>query len=319
MHKLNTTVVFILLFISCRCYSDIKSCLQANSQIDPQASEICQQTLLTPGISVDDKSKIYVTQAAYLIAISQFNDADLLLDTAFNTNPKMLENGTFRFNWLRIKGTLFFTKGDFVKALPFFIGAKEVAEIMDANKQKAMSYNDLGANYIELHDFANALLWLNKSLEIYKLENDSSYIANAFANIAEVYLSTAQYKKALEYFLNAVDILKKGDLENNKSRGTYERPLAKIYLSIAHLHISQKQYLKANNNLLNALTLYQKYNLKNEEVKVLSTLGKLSLQQSQLDKARQLLQQAQTLEDTLESRNNLELKQNLIDLWLFTA
>ena len=316
MIKRNNLLIFIFLVISGDCYSDIKTCIQANRQIDPQASEICKQALLIPGISADDKSIIYVTQAAYLIAISKFNDADLLLDTAFNTNPKMLENGTFRYNWLRTKGVLFFTKQDFVKALPFFIGAKEVAEIMDGNKNKATSYNALGATYLELHDYKNALTWLNKSLEIYKSENDSRYIAIVFANIAEVYLTNSQYKKALEYFLNSVDILKKGIEHNKVDKENFERPLAKIYLSIAHLHISQNQYLKANNNLLNALDIYQKYKLTNEEVKVLSTLGKLYIQESKLDKAQQLLLQAQALENTLETQSNLELKQNITELYL---
>ena len=118
--KNKTVIIFAFLVLSTQCYSGMKSCLLANSKIDPKAPEICDDALSTPGMSVDDKSIIHVTYAAYLIAINKFNEANKSLDIAFNINPKMLENGKFRYNWLRTKGVLYFSKDRVHKSITLF-------------------------------------------------------------------------------------------------------------------------------------------------------------------------------------------------------
>jgi len=312
----NSLIASLFLTISLQCYGDKTACLSANSQIDPKAPEICQEALETPGLSADDKSKIYITHAAYLISNYKFNEANQTLDLAFNSNPKMLENGIYRYNWLRTKGKLYFSKEEFMKALPFFVNSNEVAKIMEVKQKIATSYNDIGATYLELNEYSQALVWLQKSLDIYNSENDNELIALSLANIAEVYLAISDYENAKVNFLSSETILKKVIQKNSDEIERYEIPLAKVYLSTANLYKIQSLYDDADMYLQEALALYEKYQLTGEQVKVLSTLGELYLKQSKIDQSLQTLIKAQTLENTLESQDNLELKLNLTHAYI---
>lgn len=258
-----------------------------------------------------------MTHASYLIAVNKFTEAEHYLDIAFSSNPKMLENGIYRYNWLRTKGVLFFSKEDYIKSIPFFSNAKEIAEIMDNTKKMALSYNDLGATYLELDDYSNALRWLQKSLDIYKLDKDNSLIAASLANIAEVYLTTEDYVKSLEYFNHAATILHSQISPSIKDNEKHERPLAKIYVSLANVYAAQEKYPDAINKLQTALSLYKKIRIKGEVVKVLNSLGHIYLQQSKIDQSLQFLTQAQKLEKTLESQDNIELKLNLTQAYIY--
>ncbi len=313
----NTLLILTTLMLSYTACADLESCLLANRQFNPQAPEICEKALRLPETTVDEKSMIYVTHASYLIALNKFSEAEHNLDVAFNSNPKMLENGTFRYNWLRIKGVFFFTKEDFIKAIPFFKGSKEIAEIMKNTKKMAISYNDLGATYLELHDYSQALQWLQKSLEIYKLDQDNSLISTSLANIAEVYLITENYPKAFENFNHAEKILQSQIQPNGHDNEKHERPLAKIYVSQANLFGILDQYQESISKLQEALNLYRKIGVKGEEIKVLNALGLVYLQQSKIDQSLQFLLQAQKLENALESQDNIELKLNLTHAYMF--
>ena len=296
--------------------ADVNSCLMANRTIADNADEICTEALLASTTSVDEKSKIYITQAAYYMTKNEFIIANKLLDKAFNSNPKMLENGTYRYNWLRTKAKLYFAQEDYQKALPFFKNAMEVALAVNKSKTIATSYNDLGANYIELNNFTQALLWLNKSLEIHQLNNQKLLTAVSLANIAEVYFITNDTSKSLEYFNKAIALIKQLIQTPGGQNQDREIPLAKIYLSVAKVHLVDKHWDEAFHKLQQALTIYNKYKLKGEQVKVLTSIGEMFLKQSKIDKAMDFLLQAQTIESSLETQDNLDLKQALLDAYI---
>lgn len=316
MNKYKPTInglILILVFCPCLVFADIQSCLQANSQLADDAIEICAEALQTPGISADDQSKIYITQAAYLIKKNQFNQAENALELAFNINPKMLENGEYRYNWLQTKGKLFFTKEEFVNALPFFEQAVNVAEIMQSNNTMAISYNNLGATYLEIDNYTQALIWLQKCLAINNAENNVQNAAVASANIAEIYFITEEYDQALTHFNASIELYQQAAIENPEKRQGLEVAQAKIFLSIANLQVAINNFDQALVYFQQAMDIYQQFNLKGEQVKVLSTIGKMYLQQSKSDTAMSFLLQAQAIEDSLESQDNLDFRQVMVD------
>lgn len=303
-----------LLFFSGTLHADIQSCLQANAQLSEDAEIICSKALLSDAVSVDDKSIIYVTQAAYLIKKKRFNEAENVLGLAFNINPKMLENGRFRYNWLRTKGVLYFTQEAFVSALPFFEQAVDVAEIMQSNKAMATSYNDLGATFLEIDQYTEALTWLQKCLAIYQDENNSELSSVVSANIAEVYLITEDFESALVYFNSSVESLQKAISEDGEVKQGREVSLAKIFLSMAGIHQAQNNQAGALDMFNESMRIYQKYDLKGEQVHVLTSIAQMYLQQMNVDVAMSYIRQAEAMESGLEGQDNLNLKQAKVDV-----
>ncbi len=313
---------FLLLILLCCLHTKanpLDDCMSASRQTNPLTLEICQQALAVENISKDDQSKVYISQANFLITNSQFIEANKTLDLALNKNPKILQNGRYRYNWLRAKGLLFFNKEEYMNALPYYEQAMEVAKIMGESQLIALSYNDLGALNSVMFKYQEALEWLQKSLDIqYKLENHKN-AALSLSNIAEIYLSLEQPEKALDYFNQSLKLHEKSIQFDPKNKDLYDVYIAKIYLSIAIVQNASGAKNEALSNLNKALQIYQQYELKGQQVNVLSALGKMYIEDSKIKQAIDVLEQAQDIESTLESQDNLELKINRVTVNMLAA
>lgn len=86
--------------------------------------------------------------------------------------------------------------------------------IKETNKDPfdiSTSYYNLGAAYVQLHNYSKALEYLNQSLDIRTREygEKNPYVALVIGQIGGVYYEQEDYAKALELFSKAYDILKK--------------------------------------------------------------------------------------------------------------
>src|ERR1700743_1048818 len=61
--------------------------------------------------------------------------------------------------------------------------------------------NNIASDYQQLGDYANSLLYYQKSLRIGEQIHDDFQIANINSNIGSVYLAKQDYQKGLPYFL----------------------------------------------------------------------------------------------------------------------
>lgn len=107
--------------------------------------------------------------------------------------------------------------------------------------REAKVYNNIGDIFERQGDFSSALIYLNRSLEIYKNKGGSkAEIYKALSNIADCYNSIGDYETAKEYYLQAYEVLNtfsKKEIQSKYYVG--------VYTSLAKLYVSEKEYSKA--------------------------------------------------------------------------
>lgn len=134
-------------------------------------------------------------------------------------------------------------------------------------------YSCMGRNYYQQADPAKALEYCFKNLEFNRKRNDTLHVAQAYGNIALVYMRNQRYQEALEYLRKAEEIYLlsnvKSDLPGiyNKIGGCYNHQgqhedgghyLLKSYHLAVELG-TKEQALYASNNLCNHFTTLEAY------------------------------------------------------------
>ena len=97
------------------------------------------------------------------------------------------------------------------KAMFYFQRALQKAIISKDSNAIAVCYNRMGRVYSDQGDYAKALEYFQKALEIrkHKLGNDHQDVASCYNNIGTVYEDRGDYARALEHYQPALDILKR--------------------------------------------------------------------------------------------------------------
>ena len=309
-------ISFLIYLLSFNAVADNKKCLNAISQLDKNVENICRKVLNDSQVSKNDKTVVYISLASYYINKNQYKLANEQLDLAFKSNPIILENGIYRYNWLRSKGLLLYSKEDYENALTYLLQASEIAQIIGDNVFLSQSYNDLGATYLDINNYSKAIEFLQKSLKINNADGKDFLVAYSLANIAEVYLAKKEYDKALDYFNEAISSHKRVLKTHPENPERYDRPVAKIHLSQAKTYMEMKDYSQAKIYFEKAVALFEKYDLARDKIEAMSLLGKLYLQQNLIDKALASLLEARDLELKLESQDNYDLKKNLLEAYI---
>jgi len=268
--------------------------------------QICETALQQKDASANDQSIIFITIAEYLISQNRLDQANQVLDDAFNANPKMLENGIFRYNWLRTKGNLYMVKQAYQDALPFYEQAYEIAVIMENSPLTSNSFNDLGAVNLEMGNYSQAILWFEQSLALHQSTNDKFRAALTLANIAEIYEKQQQYDKALEYLLTAEKSHQDNIAEQPDQLSYYAPYLARVREDMGGIYQVLNQSQQAQALLTSALEIFQTHDQKMDQVRILSVLSAGYLQQQQPEQALILIEQALQLTPA-DNGHNMDL------------
>ncbi|WP_395377316.1 tetratricopeptide repeat protein [Marinicella sp. W31] len=297
-------LLFTTIIISSIAFADdVKKCMEARRNTLENTLSICQSALQNTEISSDKKSIVLITMAEYLISQSRFDEAEKILDEAFNSNPKMLENGIFRYNWLRTKGNLHMVKQAYQDALPFYEQAYEIAQMMENPPLTSNSFNDLGAVNLEMGRYRQAILWFEQSLALHQSREDHYRTALTLANIAEIYEVQQQYEKALEY-LQMAETSHQENLKQNPEQSSFYQPyLAHVQEDMGNIHNQLNDFERALPLLLKAQKIYQTQDLKSEQVRVLSKLSQLYLNKQQPQQALATIQQTEQLQQLSDAVN----------------
>ena len=294
--------VTILLFFSGQISAqESQQCIEARRDASPETLSICQSALQAADLSADGRSIILITMAEYLISQNRLDETDQILDEAFNSNPKMLENGIFRYNWLRTKGNLYMVRQAYQNALPFYEQAYEVAQIMENSPLTSNSYNDLGAVNMNMGRYRQAILWFEQSLALHQSNQDHYRTALTLANIAEIYTVQQQYDKALEY-LQKAQMAHQENLQQNPDQTNFFQPyLARVQEDMGNIYTQQSQFERALQLLKEAQNIYQTLDLKTNQIRVLSKIGQLYLNKQQPENTLAIIQQAEQLQQLSEA------------------
>ena len=125
--------------------------------------------------------------------------------------------------------------------------------------EAATTYNNLGMIYISMGQFDQALLSLQKTLELRtKIYGDRSLeVANSWNNLSELYKVQAQFirEKKLEEELQKAQAKLDSLKETNKMES---QEAAAAYNTIGTIHLSRGQIERAQTNFLKSLEIYAK-------------------------------------------------------------
>jgi tetratricopeptide (TPR) repeat protein len=173
------------------------------------------------------------------------------------TNDKYIKSGAKKLSAGAYggMGTVFYSQGDFSKALQYYFKALKVNEEIANRKGQALNLNNIGIIYLEQNDFTNALTYYEKALRIHEDLDYKRGISAAYGNIGLVYMNQGdsafrkgdmnysqanRYRKALEYFNKALKI----DTEIRNDVG-----MGRNYSNIAIITVYQGDSARYHGNL----------------------------------------------------------------------
>ena len=154
-----------------------------------------------------------------------------------------LEAGTFISNYL----------ADYEKTLKYFQTALNNALNSNNEEYVATSYNNLGGIYDSQGDYARALEYYTKALDILKkiFGEEHPAVATSYNNLGFIYSSQGDYARALEYYTKALDIRK-------KIFGEEHPDVATSYNNLGGIYDSQGDYARALEYYTKALDIQKK-------------------------------------------------------------
>lgn len=103
-------------------------------------------------------------------------------------------------------GTVHYFKGDYDKALQFYMQSLEIREKINDQQGSALSANNIGNIYNNQGDYVKALDYYLRSLKVREKLNDKKGMAASYNNIGAVYEMQKDFSKALEYFSRSLKI-----------------------------------------------------------------------------------------------------------------
>lgn len=133
-------------------------------------------------------------------------------------------------------GNIYFSKGEYEKALGFHQNAKAVYTALKSQSRLNGVELSLGNVYLKLKRFKDAINSYQIYLNAVKQINDSLNMAGAYSNIGVCYYDMRDFKKAMEYYKMAYEIRKKSITPTH---------LMDTYITFGNVYYELKDYKNA--------------------------------------------------------------------------
>jgi len=160
--------------------------------------------------------------------------------------------------------------GDSNNALLYYNRELEIARDLNNQEGESNAINNIAGVYEEQGNYNKALEYYNKSLQLTSTSDPSS-IAITYNNIAIVYSAKGDKNKAVEYLKKAIEFAQKA--------GDYDGT-AKYMLNLGNTYIDLKNFSEAQYYLQKGLLMMQKLGNKYWEATGYYYFGKLYLAQN---------------------------------------
>jgi len=133
-------------------------------------------------------------------------------------------------------GVAFKFKGNYPKALEYYLKALKLSEEISDKKSIGNCYNNIGIVYNDQANYVKALDYYLKSLKILEEAGYKKGMSNCYSNIGLVYYNLSNYPKALEYYLKDLKICEETGDKNG---------LGISYISVGNVYAEQSDFKKA--------------------------------------------------------------------------
>jgi signal transduction histidine kinase len=284
----------------------------ANSSKDSEEAEKYASEALRFSLSLNDTSmqsqawdimgRSFHRQGRYILASDCFRKGLELVAG----HPKYLRLESHLNNSL---GIIHSKRGEYNEALPHFLGAKDYFIATGAQQQLSSVLTNLGALYIQLHDYDNAILVSQQSLEIAEMMDDKGipFMGQALNNLGSAYEELEMYDRALECYRRSL-VLKQ----------QHSQPVQKIatLASIFSVHAKKREDLAANEYFQEAFSLAETTDSKYWLQRLYVLYGEFLQDKGQPAEALDYYQKSLTLAKYLTTRSNeMELHQKIADTY----
>ena len=167
------------------------------------------------------------------------------------------------------------------KNIPLLKKALQLSKKLDYTKGSGHVFNIYCTYYLAIGQLDSAIFYGNKSVEKFKLINDTKNILPVNTNLGIIYFNMNKFDKALEIHLNSIEIIKNDPDSPGKARFYFYA--GKTYHSILDYENTEKYYQKAKSIAQNA-------NFETGIAIANGALGGLYSEIKQYDKALPLIQ-----------------------------
>ena len=144
---------------------------------------------------------------------------------------------------LNFIGFAFMNKGNYPKALAYYLKALKIREEIGDKKGMGGSYGNVGIVYQNQSNYLKALEYYQKSLQLRKESGDKNGEGNCYNNIGTAYKELANYSKALEYDFKALKVYK--EIPNKTGIGNCYNNIGIVYRQQANYPKALEYHIKA--------------------------------------------------------------------------
>lgn len=187
-------------------------------------------------------------------------------------------------------GVVHYYEQEYEKALEFF--KKSLLLKKELKQNLSLSYNNIGAAYESLGQFAKAIEHYELAL-VYAATNDWKSIAYTKTNLSNALVKIKQYEKALRNATEALQMLEKlGD----------KQALAECFVNIGSIYLKMNQPRQAEAFLKEGLVLAEQMKLKNISIEAFRLLAEKEKKLKNFERALYYYSNYMTLKDSLYSK-----------------
>lgn len=232
-------------------------------------------------------------------------------------------------------GTFYVNKGEYQKALKYFIEAFKVSEKMQSYRAMSNMMNNIGNTYIGLKKNEKALDAYTKSYEIAEKNNITYMMAISSIGIGNLLLENANPKQALKNFKEAQKIFAENNEKFNSSLcytliaqahfkleeyqqafDNYDRAIKELegeentygiagtYQLIANSHNELENYPLALNYYLKSYKIFKERNALDNLRSVCLNISEIYKRQKQFEKALQFFEEHTALKDSIYNQES---------------
>ncbi len=190
-------------------------------------------------INANNENKLgstYNTIGTIYLKIKDYDNSLIQFKKALEFNKKVKSSYSVTSTYVNI-GSLYIYKKQYDTALVYInLAIEGKLKNNFLGKNLARLYNNKGICFTHLGQNDSAMIYFDKSIELFKKVNISFNVIKVRVNIAMAYIEMKEYDKAKKIFLDQIELAKK----NN-----YQNTLMEIYNGLSHIYDVEKDFKKS--------------------------------------------------------------------------
>ena len=273
-----------------------------------QALSYFQTALYKANETADDSDIVQALLANcnYYLSVNQFKEAQQFAEECqdvLNSSKTIKDKTLFFAEVYNLLGRINIKRQDHYKVIKFSESVLDISRKHQDVEKELVALNNLAIVHGIKADYKMAMQYLLEALELSDSIQYRERMAHCLINIGSVYAHLFNYEDALDKYHNAL---------NNFSDVLADSTQIGLYNNIGNIYYVQQKNEEAETHFLKALELSKSTNYKEMIAHALTQLGRVYTAQNKLDKALATAQESQQLLEALGDVNGKQI--NLINL-----